>query len=222
MDHHNANGTDSRQADDAPFSQQEAFGALRRRYRVFSRIADARTTEELQDVLSSLSPKDVRTIEEIRYAHLDEFTGFVKRLREYDEELAEVLELVGDRVRTELPSAFDTRTAFGRIASDVYLHPQTRDVIVRTVMSRRRGADVVADQTLEELMWMGRSIIYNVKCAMDEVSAAVLPTQAADLGAKFETHLAAAEQFLNDIRDSYEVYQAAGEPSLQTDRERNE
>ena len=222
MDHHSANGADSRRTDDIPISQQEAFGALRRRIRVFSRIADARTSEELQHVLNSLSPKDERTIEEIRYAHLDEFTGFVERLREYDEALAEVVELVGDRVRMELPSAFDTRTAFGRIASDVYLHTQTREAIVRLVMRRRRGADVVADQTLEELMWMGRSIIYNVKCAMDEVNAAVLPTHATDLGEKFEKHLAAAEQFLKDVRGSYEAYQAAAHSSLQTNREHAE
>ena len=220
MDHNHANGADSRQTDYLPFSQEEAFDALRRRHRVFSRIADARTADELQRVLDSLSAKDARTIEEIRYAHLDEFTGFVKRLREYDEALAEVVELVGDRVRTDLPSAFDTRTAFGRIYSDVYLHPQTRDVIVRIVMRRRRGADVVADQTLEEVMWMGRSIMYNVKRAMDEVNGAVLPTQAADLGDKFETHLAAAEEFLKAIRESYEAYQAAAHVSLHADGER--
>ena len=76
-------------------------------------------------------------------------------------------------------------------------------------MRRRRGPDVVTDQTLEEAMWMGRSIIYNVKCAMDDVTSAVLPTQAVDLGDQFEKHLAAAEGFLAQIRNSFEAYHAA-------------
>ena len=162
---------------------------------------------------------DKRAIEGIRYANIDDWDGFFKKVRDRDEALAEVMELAADRVREEPISAFDPRIGFGRIHAEVYLQPEKRKVLLKVVMRRLRGGDVETDLTLEDAMWMGRSMIYSVKCAMDEVNASVLHTQAVDLGDMFEEHLVAAERFLKEIRESYETYRAAAHEPPDEDRE---
>ena len=209
---------DSRQTDTDRLSQL-AFSELRRRHRVFSRITDARSETELQEVLRSLAPGDDVAIEELRYSDKDEFTDFIKRLRKYDENFADVIEQAGERIRPEYTPTFDTRTAFAKILLEVHLRPETREMFLRVIMRRLRGGDVTSDQTLEDAMWFGSIMISNVKDAMDDVKAAVLRAQAVDLGKNFEKHLTAAEAFLKDIRESYEAHKAASNAAGTEDRE---
>ena len=190
------------------------FNTLYQHRQLLTRIAEASSSEDLQDQLHSLSEEQRNIVENLLNSDEMAWREFLSELKSADTEFASTAETARTLLLSSMSSSVSQESPFAsssriqQVFFAPYLGLASQNAIIRLYLKTFDNKTLVSDQDLEDTLGVGAVIVESVADTVNSMIGRLgVSPDVVSWGSEFESRLLRAEQAVQALRKHYEQRQ---------------